>query len=390
MRHDLEPTRRPSVLIVSNGRGEDAVGMALAVQLTPHADVVAYPLVGRGDVYRDVRLLDPRMDLPSGGFALRAGWRRLVADLRQGALRHWRDQRQTLVRQARQHEVTIAVGDVYCLWMTAQARAPAIFVATAKSEYNEPHRALERVLIRRQARAVFVRDPLTAKVLAAQGIPARYVGNPLMDTIHYSGDTLPVVGGSATVTLLPGSRADASINMALLLKLALSVGRQADVRWLCVLAPTLEADQVHAAARAEGWVVDRQILRAGSTEVFLTGAFGEALREADVVVGLAGTANEQAAGLGKPVVAFPGSGVQFTKQFLALQGRLLGDAVVTMSGWEDASRAVVRLLRDPQERQRRGQIGRARMGSPGAIRTIAGEVRTLLEALCSQGQAPPC
>ncbi len=364
--------------------------MALAVQLTPHANVVAFPLVGQGDVYGDVRLLDPRRDLPSGGFALRAGWRRLVADLREGALRHWRDQRQTLVRQVRQHQVAIAIGDVYCLWMTAQARAPAMFVATAKSEYNEPHRALERVLIRRQARAVFVRDPLTAKVLAAQGIPAQYVGNPLMDTIHYSGDTLPVAGDSATVTLLPGSRADAYTNMALLLKVALSVSRQADVRWFCVVAPTLEADQVHDAARAEGWVVDRQILRAGSTEVILTGAFGEALREADVVVGLAGTANEQAAGLGKPVVAFPGPGVQFTKQFLALQGRLLGDAVVAASGWEDASRAVVRLLRDSQERERRGQIGRARMGSPGAISTIAGEVRTLLEALRSQGQAPPC
>ncbi len=389
MRDDSEATPRPSVLIVSNGRGEDAVGMALAAQLAPQANVVAYPLVGQGEVYRNVRLLDPRKDLPSGGFALRAGWHSLMVDLRGGALRHLRDQRQTLARQSRQHKVAIAVGDVFCLWMAARAQAPVVFVAIAKSAYNEPHRFLERLLMRRQARVVFARDPITTKVLAAQGIAARHAGNPLMDTIPYSGEPLPGAGGSATITLLPGSRSDAYANMVLLLKLALSVGRECDVRWLCALAPTLDDREVHAAARMEGWVTRDNLLQAESTEVLLTRAFGEAIHAADVVVGLAGTANEQAAGLGKPVVAFPGPGAQFTERFLSLQQRLLGEAVVATRGWQDACHAVIRLLRNPHERERRGQIGRARMGPPGATKAIAEEIRTWLGSLPLRVQAPP-
>jgi len=368
----------PLSILIVNGRGEDAVGMALAAELAPYATVVAYPLVGMGDAYHNVRLLDPRKDLPSGGFALRAGWRTLLTDLRGGAFRHWLAQRHALARQAGRHQVVIAIGDVFCLWMAAQAGPPAMFVATAKSEYNEPHRTLERMIMRRQARTVFVRDPRTANVLSSKRIAAQFVGNPLMDTVHFEGEALPETGASATITLLPGSRADAYMNTILLLKVVLGVSRQVGARWLCVVAPTVDVVQVQAAATVDGWVTDRNLLRAGSIDVFLTGAFGEALRAADVVVGLAGTANEQAAGLGKPVVAFPGPGAQFTKRFLRLQSRLIGDALVATDGWESAAGAVLRLLRDPQERQRRGQAGRARMGSPGAIGAIAREVRKWL------------
>ncbi len=368
----------PSVLVVSNGHGEDAVGAALAAHLASSAEIVAYPLVGHGETYRDIRLLDPRKRFPSGGFILRAGWRRLFTDLRQGAFRHWRAQQHTLSTQVRAHRVVIAIGDVYCLWMAGRAGTRTVFVATAKSEYNEPHRALERSLIRRFAEQVFVRDALTAKVLAAQGIPARHVGNPLMDTIQSDGPALPDAAGVPTVTLLPGSRTDAYLNVVQLLRLAARVSLQISVRWLCVLAPSLEVAQVQAVGRADGWTADERSLRSGSVEIVLTRAFGEALNAADVVVGLAGTANEQAAGLGKPVVAFPGPGSQFTRRFLALQQRLLGEAVVGTGTWQDASSAVVRLLHDPQERQRRGQIGRARMGSPGAIAAIAGEIQNWL------------
>jgi hypothetical protein len=41
---------------------------------------------------------------------------------------------------------------------------------------------------------------------------------------------------------------------------------------------------------------------------------------------------------------------------------------------------VVQLLTSPKERERRGQIGRARMGSSGAITAIAQEVQNWLGA----------
>lgn len=379
------PTRRPSVLIVSNGYGEDAVGAALAAALGSVADVSAYPLVGFGERYEASRLLEPRRAFPSGGFALRAGWRHLLADLHKGAFRHWQAQRHTLARHRGRLQAVIAVGDVYCLWMAGRTGTPIAFVATAKSVYNEPYRAIERALIRRMAQVVFVRDLETASALLAKGIPAQYVGNPLMDTIELTGQPLPPIGRGPTVTLLPGSRTDAYANAPLLLRLAARAGKDASIRWLCVVAPTLEIAPIQDAARRQGWAVREETLQLGSIEIGLTRAFGEALHAADVVVGLAGTANEQAAGLGKPVVAFPGPGSQFTARFLALQGRLLGDALVATAGWEDASEAVIRLLAHPDERERRGQLGRARMGLPGAIATIAREVQNWLDSTTLRG-----
>src|SRR5207245_5618536 len=87
---------------------------------------------------------------------------------------------------------------------------------------------------------------------------------------------------------------------------------------------------------------------------------------ATVVLGMAGGANEQAAGLGKPVVAFPGTGPQFTRRFLEEQQRLLGDALVATSDWQDAAATVAHLLGDPGERERRGLVGLRRLGGTGA------------------------
>ncbi len=376
---------RRSVLIISNGHGEDAVGMALAEALGPYASLTGYPLVGLGRAYRGTPLLDPRRALPSGGFALRGGWQGLWADLRDGALRSWQEQRKTLRQQRGRHDLAIAIGDTYCLWMTASSGAPVVFIATAKSQRHDPHLWVERLLIRRLARAVFARDQLTADALAEAGIPARYVGNPLMDTITSGGESFPRSGHRPIITLLPGSRADAYANVPLLLRLCEEVSRKVEVDFLCALAAGVDREKLDAAAWQIGWTASAQFLRSGSIEIALTTAFGDAVQAAAVVVGLAGTANEQAAGLGKPIVAFPGLNSQFTPRFLALQQRLLGEALVGALGWREAATVTVRLLRDPLERARRGEVGRARMGAPGALSKIATEIIGLLNAGSNPG-----
>ncbi len=374
-------TRTPdpvAVLIVSNGHGEDAVGMALADELQPRARITAFPLVGTGGAYHGVPVLEPRRPMPSGGFALRGSWRRLWADLRAGTVAHWLAQRATLRAQRGRHDLVVAIGDVYCLQMAALVRAPIVFIATAKSEYNEPHRWLERLLIRRHATLVFTRDLVTADVLRRAGLPAEYVGNPLMDTIGITGSG-PAPGGTrTTVTILPGSRTDAYENLRPLLHLCEEVASRVGAAFVCALAPGLDVTRVRAAANALGWQTTDDELRHDGVTVHLTRAFAEAVQAADIVVGLAGTANEQAAGLGKPVVTFIGPGSQVTRPFVALQKRLLGDALVAAQDWREAAGAVVRLLQDSSERARRGTAGRERMGQPGAVRRIA---QTILQWL---------
>ena len=91
----------------------------------------------------------------------------------------------------------------------------------------------------------------------------------------------------------------------------------------------------------------------------------------DGVVGLAGTANEQAAGLGKPVVTFPGRGPQFTAEFARMQKRLLGEAVA-LTEREPALVAteLYSVLTDDKRRAAVVRAGRERMGTPGGAERL--------------------
>jgi uncharacterized protein (TIGR03492 family) len=295
--------------------------------------------------------------------------------VRAGGFGLWVLQRRTLKQQAKQHKLVVAVGDVYCLWMASHTPAQIIFVATAKSEYNERHSAFEYMLMRRHAAVVFTRDDATAQALAKRGVRARYEGNPLMDAIPQDGSPLSLPSGAPVIALLPGSRADALRNVAELLKVCRRISASEAGVFVCAMPFNLRLGEVASTAERAGWEVEGESLLSGDARVVMTREFGGALRAATVAVGLAGTANEQAAGLGMPVVTFPVKGaVQVTPRFLQLQKRLLGDALVSAPNWEDAAEEVVQLLRDPDERARRAEIGRQRMGHTGAVESVVREI----------------
>lgn len=377
---------KPRLLIVSNGYGED-LESAQIVRALP-ADriaVAAYPLVGLGHAYPPgVELLDPRQDFPSGGFGIRAGWRGVWADLRAGWLGLWRAQRRTLRAQRGRAGLVLAAGDVYCLGMAAAAGGPTVYLALPKSEYVAPHSPLERFLIRRFAARVFTRDAVTADALRRQGIDAQYVGFTLMDTLAVTGKTFGLADGRPVVTILPGSKPPAFDNLVLLLRaMERAAARRTPAPGVLVAwAPNLAGERLRRTVESAGgrWS-DAAHFRIGALDVTVTSEhFADALARATVVLGMAGAAHEQAAGLGRPIVAFPGTGPQFTAAFLAEQQRLLGDALIAARSSDDAADAVVRLLADPAERDRRGRAGRERQGSPGGAAAIA---RYLLDRLAA-------
>ncbi len=366
------------VLLVSNGVGEDLIAASIAAPLqAAGVTVTAYPLVGVGAYPPSVSMLDPRRTMPSGGFSMRSGSRGLGADLAAGMIGLWRGQRRTLAAQRGRHDLVVAVGDAYCLWMAARAAPLVAFVSTADSVRICDFGTLAVWVMRRHARRIFARDPDTAEALAAMGLPAVAPGNVMMDLVEGTGETFGLSLSAQVVTLLPGSRADAPGNAALLAHAAQAIGaEEPGTRFLLALAPTVAVEDVlrhlpQAESQEGGAVV-------GGAHLVLTSAFADAVARASVVIGMAGTANEQAAGLGRPVVAFPGPGTQFTPAFLQMQHRLLGEALLPTRDWREAAAAVVRLLRDPDERERRGAAGRARMGPPGGSQHIA---ESLLEMI---------
>ncbi len=386
------------MLLVTNGHGEDRLALCLIKSLEerwPAARIRAVPLVGDGRLLEQagVAAPGPRVRVPSGGL-VRPTWDAVWRDLRAGLAGQFRRQMHFLRAQGAWADAALAVGDTFCGWVAGRClpRRPLILVATAKSSYIHGHSRLEALWMRRRCQHVFTRDEPTAADLRRMGVSASWEGNLMMDALEVTGCSPVAPGQGPVVALLPGSRADAYGNLGVLAdcleRLALILGgSEGALVGLVPLAPGLDMDTARAALVARGWVaasapagaagVPQQALPVAlikdGVELRLTsGVFGDVLQAADVVMGLAGTANEQAAGLGKPVVAFPGPGVQFGPRFLRAQKRLLGEALAVAPPDPAAVAAeAAAILGDPARRARMAATGRERLGPPGAARRMA-------------------
>jgi uncharacterized protein (TIGR03492 family) len=396
-----QSTRRgqPRVLLVSNGHGEDAIAARIARALAAlgvdeHVD--AWPMVGRGTAYQRAGLatIGMRNELPSEGFAtlsLPMFWR----DLKAGWIGTHREQLRCAVEQRGRYDVAIAVGDVVPIVATTLSRTPFVLVGCAKSDYygrRGAYTLLEKSLLRRKALACYPRDQRTARSLGAAGVPVRYVGNPMMDDLEPSGTVIAAGSNATVIACLPGSRADAAANAARILELT---GRACHawesigpVHFAFAVTPAFDVDAFarfldmgnhawrvslsHSGATSP--LVARAELDAAVSAAVYVDRLGDVLHRARVAIGLAGTANEQAIGLGVPVVTFATDGVQ-GRAYLRMKKRYYGDAVQLVDATGEAiASAAARLVYDGPERQRAVAAGRERMGAPGASAAIARDV----------------
>jgi uncharacterized protein (TIGR03492 family) len=380
------------ILLVSNGYGEAAIAgyVARAIhEIAPDAAVEHFPMVGRMDSTAQLPSIGPQASMPSGGLVAYWNVRNWARDVRAGLLGLTVRQFAFLARQ-RRRSVVVAIGDVYCaaacLWF---ARRPTIFIATAKSELVAGHSALERAIARRAA-LVFTRDAATAAALVKAGVRARYAGNLMMDGIAAPGAPLPVRADALHIGVLPGSRRDAPDNAGhAIRRLRLVAERLAPhgVQALVSLAPTVAAQDLLAACAREGATLQASAEpgiaargAAGPLDVLVVaGRFGDLLRASDIVLGQAGTGNEQAAGLGKPVIASsPGGDPGRVGWYRMRQQRLLGEALAVLPD-DDAAFAdgVVALLADRSRMDAMAAQGSARMGGPGGCAAVAKAVLAL-------------
>ena len=392
----------PSMLIVSNGYGEAAIARYIArevVRLAPDARVEHFRLVGRDAADAWPPPVGPQQDMPSGGLVTYGNARSVFADLRAGLLSSTLRQF-AFLRTQRRRDVLVAVGDVYCLatclWF---ARRPTVFVATAKSEYVAGHSRLE-CWIARHAVVTFARDAPTAHALKTRGVRARWVGNLMMDGVADQPDgALPVDPGALRIGVLPGSRRDAPSNAARAVRRLRLIARALKpngerLQALVSIADPIAAGEIERAVAAQGVRIDGSggregpIVRGHADEtnleiVLASGHFAELLGASELVFGQAGTANEQAAGLGKPVIASSDAGrpPEHAGWYRRRQKRLLGDALLVLPD-DDLSfvEGVLRLLDDPARRQHMADAGRERMGQAGGSARVAQSVLALSES----------
>ena len=414
------------LLCVSNGHGEDAIALRILKQLLrhPHApEVAALPIVGEGQAYQaqGIPIIGTVKKMPSGGF-IYMDKRQLARDLQGGLLQLLLEQFKTVQTWAKQGGVVLAVGDIVPLLLANLSGADHAFVGTAKSEY---HMRNESGWLRRQSpfddllekwfgsvylpwerwlmshprcKAVFPRDTLTTKTLQQWLIPAFDMGNPMMDDLEPS-IPQPIFYPELeklekerllTIALLPGSRApEAYQNWQKILE-ALSGIIQAfqrrQVLFLAAIAPTLNLDFVRQSLVSQGFVPqstdtaaqwkipdgEALVFTQDKATVILTQrAYNDCLHRADMAISMAGTATEQFIGLGKPAIAIPGNGPQFTQAFAEAQSRLLGESLILVEQPHQVANIIQTLLRDPDRLQQIAENGMRRMGKPGAACRIA-------------------
>lgn len=382
------------ILLVSNGFGEMAILQTIAkaiAQRAPDATLAQMPLVGTLDTTAWPPAIGPQRSMPSGGLVTYWNFRNIGRDVGAGLLGLSMRQFEFLRRQRNTYDAVVAIGDVYCaaacLWF---ARLPAVCVATAKSERVASHSWIERRILR-GASITFARDEPTAKALTNGGVRAVYAGNAMMDQVASPEFALPVDPDALRVALLPGSRADAAPNARAaarrLLRMAALSGKK--VQAFLALAPAADVGAIYDALETEGFALKRWRTivgvsaigsRDGVEVVCVKGGLAASLLAAQVVLGQAGTGNEQAAGLGKPVIAAagPGESPQSVGWYRMRQRKLLGDALVVLQeDDDDFARDVLALLADPVRIAAMGAAGRERMGPPGASAAIAASVLDL-------------
>jgi uncharacterized protein (TIGR03492 family) len=395
------------LLSLSNGHGEDVIAAKILQELQqqcPVAEIVALPIVGQGQAYRDlsIPIWGDVKTMPSGGF--NQDGQQLWRDVQGGLLQLTIGQWQAVKRWAKTGDKILAVGDIVPLLMARYSGAAYSFVGTAKSEYYLvdshlqplPHRQnslesrsgsiyfpWERWLMRHpNCQGVFPRDRITAGKLNQFQISAWDLGNPMMDGLHRGREVSGLLNSELDlrVTLLPGSRPpEAYQNFGTLVTGLETIGDALSDRLIEVIAgitPSLDLAELQKSLHS--W----QFLgfgewggiwqRHNNIKLHLAvDQYAHCLAWGDVALAMAGTATEQFVGVGKPALVIPGEGPQFTRLFAERQCDLLGESIILVDDPKSVGFVVRDLVGDTDKLANIARNGRMRMGDAGAAARIA-------------------
>ncbi len=405
---ELPPKR---ILFLSNGHGEDLNACEVLKELKnryPTVEVAAMPMVGEGNSYRNqnVSIVAPTRNLPSGGFVY-MDRSKLLADLQAGLLSLVWQQMRAIQLYSQTCDLIFAAGDVVVLLAASMAHCPYVSFLVSSSAFYEGRMKLPllaNLLLRSpQCRQIFTRDRFTAAQMQKQGISkTQFAGYPIMDVLVPTGKDLNLAPHTPVIAFLSGSRLpEACENMAILLDLAIEIAREfaiapiQPIQFRAAVVPKLMKIGVNGktpleeVAIQQGWQYSSNgklyHTQSDVTIICACDAFADILQQSDLVVGMAGTAIEQAVGLGKPVVQIPGRGPQFTYRFAEAQMRLLGHSVQTIGTQPAdpqtlvaAAQQIKRTLADSTYLQQCVQNGIERVGTPGGSAQMADYLAELI------------
>ena len=329
-----------TILLLSNGHGEDLSGALLGQALIDCGhSVTALPLAGLGLPYQHagITLLGSSHEFSTGGLGY-TSLRGRITELVQGQILYLLRRLLRLLLSRQRFDLILVVGDVIpviAAWLSG--RPVATYLVAYSSHYEGKLRLpwpCAALLRSQRFQKVFSRDQLTADDLSQQlKRPVNFLGNPFMDPVLTP--TAPLPAASQRIGLLPGSRRpELDANLALMLRLVTRLPQRNNLSLDLALVASLQNDDLAVLAKRAGWTMQAGVLRReGAPAIHVhRGAFQAVLQSSDLVIGMAGTAVEQAVGLCRPALQLPGGGPQFTSAFAEAQRRLLGPTVFCAPG----------------------------------------------------------
>lgn len=311
--------------VVSNGFGEDLIACKLIEALRqPGVEFDVFPLVGDGHQYIK-RAFKPKLQqplLPSGGFLIKL--KDVLQDLRRGLILQMFKQRRTIMDYPADYQ--LVVGDIYALLMANGSSIPTIFLPTAKSERAIPHWSIEFKIIKKCSDIVFPRDQETHQKMIHYGIQSHFFGNPMFDGMVSTTKQPEIL----TIGILPGSRDEGLVNLKFILTFLDCLVIDQPVSFLVGLPSHFLDSQLRDMTHETDWSFEIE----GANKYFIkadfcvrvSDQFFDVLQESSVIIGLAGTANEQAMFTKRPVISFVGDGPQSSKKRFLQQQQLIEDA----------------------------------------------------------------
>lgn len=386
------------ILFISNGHGEDLNSSLISEQLRniiPDLTIEAFPIVGQGKSYvnKNIKIVAPLQEMPSGGiFYLNP--LNFFKDLTSGLLTLTIRQLITMNKIKNDYDLIVAVGDVVPLFFAYLTGKKFVSFLVSTSSYYEGKLTLPFLskffLKSSLCQLIFARDKFTYDELKQQGFKTViYEGYPVMDALYPSGKNLELNPENPMVALLPGSRLPEALrNFALELKVCEKLVIKYGEKWQFrgALVSSITEENLAELALENQWQYGEGIFRKEIEGKILEvkvyrDAFADILIHCNIVIGMAGTAVEQAVGLGKPVVQIPSQGPQFTYRFAEAQMRLLGLNVVTVADSQDIERKceegadkVQELLQNHQFLEKCVINGKERIGSQGASLKMAHQI----------------
>jgi uncharacterized protein (TIGR03492 family) len=375
---EAEASGRNRFLFISNGHGEDAIAAAIVARLPKTVSVEAYPMIGSGNAYAGIcPVVGPRATLAS------EGWRNVKGSLRRdiatGGLRTVPPALNFLRKINGKYDRVVVVGDmVGVLACFISGHRGLFYLDVYKTGSARLYSGPERWTIKQACKTVFCRADNLARTLEHIGVDARSAGNVMMDAIPYGDyDAKARRRRPLAVTLLPGSRALTSESFGLQVDALRTLPAELRPDIFLAVAGNVSVDEL---ARQTGLKrtpmlsvepSDLGELSDGDLTIHMArgGAMGNLLAASDLVLSQAGTATVQALGLGKPAITFVNP--RDRRSRFTDEQMLFGEARTVVTADGPAIGAALRaLLSNDEERRRLANIGRQRIGGPGAMHAI--------------------